>query len=490
MSKAGVLSALKPAAVWRHFEALSAVPRASGDEGRAVAFIEAFGRKLVLDVRTDAKGNAVIRKPATPGMESRATVALQSHLDMVQQQDQGRGFDFATQGIELVVDGDWVRADGTTLGADNGMGVALAMAVLSATDLKHPAIEALFTVDEEVGMSGAEAITNDQLSAPFMINLDMESDTDLTIGCAGAVDIVAEWTAPMAALPKGAQIYDITLSGSPGGHSGLDIHLGRMNAIKTLVNCLQHCGQNDGLSLIHFDGGEVVNAIPTRATARIAMTDVDAAHVPETLASYAEGLRKTYPDAPDLALTVAQCDKMPKTCFSTDTTDEFLSGLDKAPSGVISMSVDVDGLVETSNNLSVARAAEGALSVTCLARTCVEAHKPNVIQSIQNAFTAADLRTENDAPGWEPRADNALLTIMSTAYRATTGEDPGVIAIHAGLETGILSNTFPQTLMVSYGPNIKGAHSPDERVEIASVAKVWDILTATLARIPEASART
>ena len=238
MTHSQTLSGLMPYAVWRHFEGLSQIPRGSGKEERAVAFVRGFGLALDLDTRVDATGNVVIRKPATRGMEDRPPVALQCHLDMVQVQDEGRGFDFENSPIELIIDGDWLTANGTTLGADNGIGVALTMAVLASSHLSHPAIEALFTVDEEVGMSGAEAITADQLTAPYLINLDMESDQDLTIGCAGAVDILAEGRYERHPLPADAHVYEIQVRGGHGGHSGLDIHLGRMNAIKVLGQAL------------------------------------------------------------------------------------------------------------------------------------------------------------------------------------------------------------------------------------------------------------
>ncbi|WP_353476773.1 beta-Ala-His dipeptidase (plasmid) [Salipiger sp. H15] len=487
MNATAALSGLSPHAVWHHFARLSGIPRGSGKEQEAAAFVQGVGLALNLETRTDARGNVVIRKPATRGMEDRPAVALQCHLDMVQQQVEGRGFDFDTDPIELVVDGDWVTANGTTLGADNGIGVALALAVLTGTELAHPAIEAVFTVDEEVGMTGAEALTADQLSARYLINLDMESDHELTIGCAGAVDIVAEGLCDERPLDAGSCQFELRVDGGLGGHSGLDIHLGRMNAIATLAETLARLGQAVPLVLTFLEGGTVANVIPGSASARFAVAPQAVPMLQAALAALPELI------VPHLAAEAGvriTCE--PVTGAVTKGLDPvfqaaLVEALRRLPTGVIAMSASVPGLVETSNNLSTARVAEGRMRIVCLARSCVEGHKPAVLRAVQDCLapTGAAITCANDAPGWEPVPDSALLQVMSDACAAIHGQPPAVIAIHAGLETGILSNTFPGMQMVSYGPNIEGAHTPGERVQISSVQKVWAVLQRTLATIPQ-----
>lgn len=481
------LSGLMPRAVWHHFENLSQIPRGSGKEERAIAFVREFGLAHDLDTRVDAIGNVIIRKPATPGMEDRPTVALQCHLDMVQEQDEGRGFDFDTDPIDLMVDGAWLTARGTTLGADNGIGVALTMAVLASSDMAHPAIEALFTIDEEVGMSGAEAVTADQLSAPFLINLDMESDHELTIGCAGAVDILAEGAFEQHPLPDDAQLYELRVHGGLGGHSGLDIHLGRMNAIKLLAEALEQLNTAVPLTVTRFGGEGVANVIPRRAKARFAVASDYAPALQEAIRALPDLVTPFAPCEPDARIECSRIDESAERGFTPVFQAKFLAAISRLNNGVHSMSDDVPGLVETSNNLSIAIAENGRFHITCLARTCVEAHKAQVIEQVKDSFaeTGAQIRTANDAPGWEPQPDSTLLQVMSNAYEAHQGEKPGVIAIHAGLETGILSRTFPATQMISYGPNIQGAHSTDERVQISSVQKVWAVLQTTLANFPK-----
>lgn len=485
MSNQDVLRGLDPAPVWQYFERLSQVPRGSGKEERAVAFVQSCGAELGLEVCTDATGNVVIRKPATPGMELCPTVALQSHVDMVQQQEPGLGFDFDTQAIGLRVDKDWVRAKGTTLGADNGIGVALSLAVLASTDIPHPAIEALFTVDEEVGMSGADAVISEQLTALYLINLDMESDSDLTIGCAGAVDVVAEAGFEMQPLAVPYCLYEISVTGGLGGHSGLDIHLGRANAIKLLAAAINQLAEAAPLTLVAFEGDGVANVIPRRAKAQFAVSPEKKVSLEYAIQALPELLGPHLSNEPDLAFACTPVVNPSAIGFPPAFQKAFLNALIAIKSGVVSMNTDVEGLVETSNNLSVVMAKQGRMTATCLARTCVEAHKVDVIHQIQDSFinTGAAIRIENDSPGWEPRLDSQLLRTMKSAYNDLHGVSPGVIAIHAGLETGILSNTFPNTEMVSYGPNIQGAHSPDERVQISSVAKVWQVLRTTLAAI-------
>ncbi|MGO3455823.1 MAG: beta-Ala-His dipeptidase [Marinomonadaceae bacterium] len=486
MSKKLITSGLEPSAVWQNFERLSQIPRGSGKEERIRAYVQGFAAALNLDTSVDLKGNIVIHKPATKGMENRETVALQCHLDMVQQKDEDRVFDFDRDPIELILEGDWLSAKGTTLGADNGIGIALIMAILASKDIAHSAIEALFTLDEEVGMSGAEAVTADQLTAPFLINLDMESDHELTIGCAGAVDIVTQISYQEEPLIRPVSHYEIQVSGGLGGHSGLDIHHNRMNAIKVLALALEQLSKVANVNISSLIGGGAANVIPRQAKAYFSVPaeNLDALHLAlETLSEFVTPYKDNEPNV------VIVCNPSPETptyIWQPEFQMNFLSAINSIKNGVYSMSPDIDGLVETSNSLSIIQAEKGQAKIICLARTCIENHKESVIQQIESSFSdlKADIILENDAPGWEPISQSILLTIMSDAYEKIHGQKPGVIAIHAGLETGILSNTFPNTQMVSYGPNIMSAHSTQERVQISSVQKVWPVLIETLSSIP------
>lgn len=486
MTNKSIIFGLEPSCVWQNFERLSQIPRGSGKEERICAYVQGFGAALILDTRVDPKGNIVIRKPATLGMENRAKLALQCHLDMVQQKDEGHDFDFNLDSIELILEGDWISANGTTLGADNGIGVALTMAILASKDIAHPAIEALFTLDEEVGMSGAEAITSDQLTAPFLINLDMESDNELTIGCAGALDIVAQAQYQEIPTDESSCHYEIQVSGGVGGHSGLDIHHNRMNAIKVLGQALEQLSTVAPIKITSITGGGATNVIPRHAKAYFTV-HVDHQSVLKSALACLPELVVTYKNKePEVAVSCTPSEEVLTHAFSAEFQQNILCAINTIKTGVYSMSPDVEGLVETSNNLSVVHVEKGLMKVVCLARSCIELHKKDVIQQIENSFSSlnVDIKLENDSPGWEPVPQSILLTIMSDAYKKNHGQAPGVIAIHAGLETGILSNTFPNTQMVSYGPNIMSAHSTQERVQISSVQKVWSVLLQTLSAIP------
>lgn len=476
---------LEPRGIWNCFADLNAVPRPSKMEQRVIAFAKAFGEGLGLPTHVDEAGNVIIRKPATAGMEARQTVVLQGHLDMVHQKNASTKFDFVNQGIEAYVDGDWVYARGTTLGADNGIGVASIMAILASKDIPHPAIEALFTVDEETGMTGAMELKGGLLHGTVMLNLDTEDDRELTIGCAGGIDVTGSGTYRKEAV-SGLSGYKIILNGLKGGHSGMDIHLGRGNANKLMNRTLLEVDARFGARIHSLDGGSLRNAIPRES---VAIVGLSAAHVDGFLKFIAEEgktLQAEYHSTdPGLQLQAAAC-ASPSTVLEADFQYKLLRVLAGCPNGIYRMSPDIQGLVQTSNNLARVTLADGQYSLQCLTRSSVDSEKMDLARSIAAVFELCGASTtlEGGYPGWTPRPDSKIVQLMTALYRDAFGHDPNVNACHAGLECGILGQKYPEMEMISFGPNIVGAHSPDEKVQISSVQKFWGLLLKTLERIP------
>ncbi|MCO6485847.1 MAG: aminoacyl-histidine dipeptidase [Saprospiraceae bacterium] len=476
---------LEPSPLWTYFSELNAVPRPSKKEERVIAFIRSFGESLGLDTRVDAAGNVLIRKPASPGREGRPTVVLQSHLDMVHQKNAGTAFDFDAEGIRMRLSGDWVEADGTTLGADNGIGVAAMMAVLAAEDLAHPPLEALFTIDEETGMTGAMALEGGVLTGRYLLNLDTENDRELTIGCAGGVDVTATGQYPVVRLPEGMSGFRLGVSGLTGGHSGMDIHLGRGNANKLMNRLLAEATHKSGLRIASLDGGSLRNAIPRESFALIALPDSQEASFRKWLAAQAAVLEAEYRTTdPGLRISLDPV-SLPERVMSEEFQADFLRALYACPNGIGRMSPDIEGLVQTSNNLARVEVRDGAFTVMCLTRSAVESEKMDMAQAIRSVFEliGADVTFEGSYPGWEPRPDSSLVVLMRQLYKELYDEEPLVNACHAGLECGILGRNYPKMEMISFGPNIHGAHSPDEKVQVSSVRKFWQYLRETLARI-------
>ena len=365
---------LAPAAVWNNFADLNAVPRPSKKEARVIAFIRAFGEGLQLPTHTDEAGNVIIKKPATAGMEDRATIVLQSHLDMVHQKNADTVFDFDTQGIDMYIDGDWVKARGTTLGADNGMGVAAIMTLLAATDIPHPAIEALFTIDEETGMTGALALKGGLLSGEILLNLDTEEDNELTIGCAGGVDVTATGTYPQQS-PAGSNAFCITVKGLTGGHSGVDIHKGRANANKLLNRILLELTHKSNIEVAAIDGGSLRNAIPREARATIAITDGETDNVKNAVAAFNSILKAEYSFTdPNLAVTL-ETTTMPSQVMAAAFQYQLLRSIYSCPNGIYRMSPDIAGLVQSSNNIARVLVQDGNYSIQCLTRSSVDTEK-------------------------------------------------------------------------------------------------------------------
>lgn len=478
---------LSPVAIWSNFADLNTVPRPSKKEERVITFIKDFGVGLNLETIEDEVGNVIIKKPATQGMEDRKAVVLQSHLDMVHQKNTDTDFDFLTQGIQMYVDGDWVKAKGTTLGADNGLGVATIMAVLQSTDIPHPALEALFTVDEETGMTGAMGLQPGLLKGEILLNLDTEEDDEIGVGCAGGIDITATGSYSEEPRPQSTVAYDLSVKGLQGGHSGMDIHKGFGNANK-LINRLLYDGfDRYGLRISKIDGGSLRNAIPRES---MAVVVVDAVHKDafesdtEHLISAIEKEFDTI--EPELKI-VLNPTNLPEAVMELGVQQPLLKALRAAHNGVYRMSPDIEDLVETSNNVARVLIENGQIHIGCLTRSSVDSSKMDLAQTLKATFELAGCAVEfsGDYPGWTPNMKASILKVLKDLYVQLNGSEPHVAACHAGLECGILGTHYPSMEMISFGPNIKGAHSPDERAQISSVQKFWVFLKAILAAIPE-----
>lgn len=485
------IRALSPTSLWACFCDLNQVPRASKHEAQVTQFAADFGRGLHLDTTVDAVGNVIIRKPATPGFEGRTPVILQAHLDMVHQKNSDRSFDFATQGIEMEVRGDWVAAKGTTLGADNGIGVAAIMAILASTDIPHPPLEALFTVDEETGMTGAKGLAGGLLHGQVMLNLDTEEDDELTIGCAGGVDVTATGTYQTAPVAAQARCLRIMVRGLKGGHSGMDIHLGRGNANQIMARLLWQATKRFDLQLLQLDGGSLRNAIPREALAVVAVPSSVAAAAQSWLQEEVAAIAIEFQSTdPDFAVELQWLDErkgaeQPTHGLSASFQHTFLSALYACPNGVARMSPKMPGLVETSNNLARVIVDRGEWKVGCLTRSSINSARDNLARSLVALWEliGGQVITSGDYPGWQPQPESPIVELMRHTYRDLFGHDPKVAACHGGLECGILGSKYPDVQMISFGPNIRGAHSPDEQVQVSSVQKSWRLLLEVLQRI-------
>ncbi|WP_276132187.1 aminoacyl-histidine dipeptidase [Polluticoccus soli] len=476
---------LAPTALWNHFADLNAVPRPSKKEERVIDFVKKFGEVLGLETKVDEAGNVIIRKPASKGMEDRETIVLQSHLDMVHQKNSDTTFDFNTQGIEMYVDGDWVKAKGTTLGADNGIGVAAIMALLSSTDIAHPPLEALFTIDEETGMTGALELKGGLLTGKMLLNLDTEEDTELTIGCAGGIDATATGNYQQVNAPVG-EAFELSVTGLTGGHSGGDIHLGRGNANKLMNRVLLELTGKYDIRITDINGGSLRNAIPRESFATIAVEDKHVAAVKETVAQFAEILRKEFKTTDPNLLLSLNGTVMPTQVMDKEFQQKLLRVIYACPNGIYRMSPDIQGLVQSSNNLARVLVEDGSYSIQCLTRSSVETEKDDLRMAITSAFELmeANVTTGGAYPGWQPNPNATIVKLMSDTYKEMFGEPAHVNAVHAGLECGILGRNYPEMEMISFGPNIYGAHSPDERCQISSVQKFWKYLLEVVNRIP------
>ncbi|WP_116524810.1 aminoacyl-histidine dipeptidase [Seonamhaeicola aphaedonensis] len=478
---------LQPQVLWNKFADLNAVPRASKKEERVVAFMKAFGENLGLETLVDAVGNVIIKKPATKGMENRTTVVMQSHLDIVHQKNNDTVFNFDTQGIDMYVDGDWVKAKGTTLGADNGLGVATIMAILESSDIPHPAIEALFTIDEETGMTGAMGLKGGLLKGGILLNLDTEEDDEIGVGCAGGIDVTAIRTYNEEDTPEFKIGFTIEVKGLQGGHSGMQIHEGLGNANKIMNRLLFDGFENYGLRISEIDGGGLRNAIPRESRAIVAIDAIHEATFVSEITLITDTIKKELKTTePDLEVVVTKCET-PKSIMDLGVQEGVTRALYAAQNGVYRMSADIPNLVETSNNLARVFIKNGDIKIACLTRSSVESAKMDLANTLRATFelTGCEVEFSGDYPGWTPNMDSRILKVMTELYEDLNGEKPHVAACHAGLECGILGTHYPDMDMISFGPNIKGAHSPDERAQISSVQKYWKFVLEILKHIPE-----
>ena len=478
---------LEPKDLWNKFADLNAVPRPSKKEDRVIQFIKDFGTNLGLETFEDEIRNVIIRKPATKGMENRKPIVLQGHLDMVHQKNNDTTFDFDTQGIDMYVDGDWVRARGTTLGADNGLGVAMAMAVLESTTIEHPAIEALFTIDEETGMTGALNLKGGVLQGEILLNMDTEEDDEIDIGCAGGIDVTAERKYDEEETPENSVGYQITVKGLNGGHSGMDIIKGLGNANKIMNRLLFDGFENFGLQIAEISGGSLRNAIPRESVAKVIIAkmfeDAFTFDMQEVITDIKTEFKTT---EPNLTIEIKEIET-PKKVMDLGVQEGLIRAIYAAHNGVYRMSADMKDLVETSNNIAKVVVAAGEISIQNLTRSSVETSKMDLANSLRSAYElfGCEVTFGGNYPGWTPNVNSEILDVLVPIYeKQNNGEKPKVVACHAGLECGILGTNYPEMDMISFGPTIHGAHSPDERASIKSSQKFYKFVVEILKNIP------
>ena len=479
---------LEPKSLWNHFADLNAVPRPSKQEERVIQFAKEFGESLSLETMVDEVGNVIIRKPASPGMEDRIPLVLQSHLDMVHQKNADTEFDFATEGIRMIVKDDWVHAEGTTLGADNGIGVASIMALLSSTDIPHPAFEALFTIDEETGMTGAKGLKGGLLRGQIMLNLDTEEDNELTIGCAGGVDVTASASYEAEKIGEGYSGVKVFVRGLKGGHSGMDIHLGRGNANKIMNRILWKSARDFGARVSRIDGGGLRNAIPRESFCELVIPSDQVSAFESWLGVAVNEIKAEYATTDSDAEIGSEQIELPSTAVPKDFQQRLLGTIYACPCGIHRMCPDIDDLVQTSNNLARVLVEDGNVKIGCLTRSSVNTERDDLANGIVALFEllGGSVEMSGDYPGWQPIPGSPIVKLMSELYEEMFDDQAHVAACHAGLECGIVGTNYPDMQMISFGPNIRGAHSPDERVQVSSVQKFWKFFLETLSRIPKA----
>ncbi|MBU2649862.1 MAG: aminoacyl-histidine dipeptidase [Bacteroidetes bacterium] len=478
---------LEPKGLWKNFYDLTQIPRPSKHEEKIRQFMLDFGENLGLETFEDKVGNVIIRKPATPGMENKKGVILQGHIDMVPQKNSSKNHDFTKDAIDAWIDGDWVKAKGTTLGADNGIGVAAAMLVLESKDIVHGPVEALFTIDEETGMTGANGLKPDVLKGDILVNMDSEDEGELYIGCAGGVNTNAILPYRPVEVPPYMAPYKISITGLKGGHSGLDIHLGRGNANKIMNELLMQASEKFGARLASIDGGSLRNAIPRESFAIVVVPEKSKDAFKSFIAEFETEKKEHFRKADPGLLIRVDSTKMPLNLIDEKAQEGLYQAVKNCPDGVIAMSKDMPGVVETSTNLAIVKSGDGKIEFASLQRSQVDADKEKLAQQIVGVFSKAGAKPEvsGDYPGWKPNVDSAILHEMKEIYNNRFGNIPAVKVIHAGLECGILGAKYPNWDMISFGPTIRNPHSPDEMVNIHTVQMFWDFLVETLKNIPE-----
>ena len=479
-----MITNIEPKKIWECFYALTRIPRPSGHTKEVADYLVNYGKSLGLDAQKDRIGNVLIRKPASPGMENHPGVILQGHMDMVPQKNSDKVFDFEKDPICAYVEenGEWVTADGTTLGADNGIGVATAMTILADKEAVHPALEAFFTVDEETGMYGANDLKGGVLQGKTLLNLDSESEGELYIGCAGGVDTTAKFDFEPVEVDEGDIALKVVLKGCKGGHSGCDIHLQRANAIKLLFRFLKTAVSEYEARLVCVQGGSLRNAIPREAECVITIPQEGYDDMQQLVDEYEDLFIREYDGVEEnisLSMQEVEC---PKTEMPEDVQDFLIHAVCVCPHGVYRMIPEMPDIVETSNNLSTISMNGNSVTVLCLTRSSVESRKEELKQMIQSAFSlaGADVQFSGDYPGWKPNVHSHVLTLMQDIHKRLFGTTPRVVTIHAGLECGIIGRNYPGMDMISFGPTIEHPHSPDERVNIATVQRFYRFVLETL----------
>lgn len=478
---------LEPKALWNNFYSLTQIPRPSGKKEEIAKFLVDFGKSLGLETLQDEIGNVLVRKPATPGMEDRKAVVLQSHMDMVPQKNSNVEHDFAKDPIQAIVDGEWVRANNTTLGADNGIGVAAAMSVLQSTDMPHPAVEMFITVDEETGMDGAFGLQPNFLKGDILINMDSEDEGELYVGCAGGLDANVTFQYSEVEVPEGDVAFKLSLTGLKGGHSGVDIHLQRANANKLMFRFLRSAVAENEARLSSIEGGNLRNAIPREAFAVITVPAGNEDELLEAVAEFEALFTEEFNGVEDSISFKAEKVDGVKALMPEEVQDDLINAITACPNGVYRFIPEIPDVVETSNNLAIVKSDGKKIEAKCLIRSSVESRKEELGAMIESAFSLAGAKVEFSGayPGWKPNLDSPILKEMTKVYETNYGKTPKIMIIHAGLECGILGTHYPEMDMISFGPTIRFPHSPDEKVNIETVAKFWDYLQKTLANIPK-----
>ena len=478
---------LEPRIVLEQLDALTRVPRPSKKEGKIIEFLVDFARKHNIEYKKDAIGNVVMRKPATPGFEDRPTVILQSHMDMVCEKNPDVEFDFDNDPIRTHIDGGWVRAEGTTLGADCGIGMAAALAVMIDPAVQHGPVEALFTVDEETGLTGAFELGEEMLTGKYLINLDSEDEGEIFIGCAGGIDTIATFRYAMEEAPKNYSFFRVDVSDLQGGHSGDDIDKGRVNSNKTVARLLWDGMQSFELKLSYFNGGNLRNAIPREARAVVTVPAAEAGAFRESVRDFERTVREELRGVDEGVSVTAEEAALPALLIDTDTQRRLIRAVHGCPNGVVRMSPSMKGLVQTSTNLARVVSSGGRIAVQCLLRSSVGSEKRDLGERIASVFelAGAEVVLSGAYDGWNPDMDSPILAAMVASYERLFGRRPAVTAIHAGLECGIIRTNYPHLDMISFGPTICYPHSPDEKVSIPSVERFWNYLLETLRSAPE-----
>ena len=478
---------LQPKGLWSSFYSLTQIPRPSGKRKEIADFLFNYGKSLGLETLQDEIGNVLIRKPASPGMENHPGVILQGHMDMVPQKNSDKIFDFEKDPIEAYIEdnGEWVTANGTTLGADNGIGVATAMAILADKNVVHPPLEALFTIDEETGMYGANDLKAGWLQGKYLLNLDSETEGELYVGCAGGIDTTATFDYQPVETEEGDIALKVTLKGCKGGHSGCDIHLQRANAIKLLFRFLKDAVANFEARLACVEGGSLRNAIPREASAVITIPEESYQDLQDLVDRYEDLWLKEFDGVePDLMFKAEEIE-CPKMEMPEDVQDFLIHAVTLCPHGVYRFITEMPDIVETSNNVAMIKTEDNKVIVYCLTRSNVESRKEELASIIHSAFAlaGADVKFSGAYPGWQPNFKSNLLRVMKETYEKEFGSSPRIVTIHAGLECGIIGANYPNMEMISFGPTIEHPHSPDERVNIATVQKFYRFVLAALQQL-------